>query len=264
MQPKPAHLAPHYATQFADDAVALAYHTRPPYPAELFAILAGLMAPGPRTVLDLGCGTGDIALGLAARADRPERIDAVDASAAMLRVARARPGADHPSLHWTCAAAEAFAFDGPYALVVGAESFHWLDWEAVCPRIAGALRGDAALALVHGRTLASVAWSVELASLVTRYSTNQDYEPFDIVEELTRRNQFREAGRQTTAPVPFSQSVDEYVESFHTRNGFSRNRMTAAAADAFDAALRRLVERHAGDGVVRGQVRARVVWGRIP
>jgi hypothetical protein len=89
-------------------------------------------------------------------------------------------------------------------------------------------------------------------------------QPYDIVEELTRRNLFRETGDQTTAAVPFAQSIDDYIESFHTRNGFSRSRMTAAAADAFDAAVRRLVAQHPGDGVVRGQVRATVVWGRIP
>lgn len=255
---RPRHLAARYAAQFADESIARAYHTRPPYPAELFEILAGLQPAGPRTILDLGCGTGDIALGLAGRA---ERIDAVDPSPAMLRVARARPGADHPSLRWACATAEACALDGPYSLVVAAESFHWMDWAAVCARVAGALRSHAFLALVRGRTLQDTAWSAGLAELIPRYSTNQEYQPYDIVEELTRRRLFTEVGRRVTAFVPFEQPIDDYVESFHTRHGFSRERMTCAAAADFDSALRRLVARHASDGVVRGQVRASVVWG---
>jgi len=124
MDPKPAHLGPQYGAQFEDESVARAYHTRPPYPGKLFDILETLQPEGPRAVLDLGCGTGDVALGLARRA---HRIDAVDPSEAMLAVARARPGAGDPRLHWIRAAAEAFAFRGPYSLVVVAESLHWMD-----------------------------------------------------------------------------------------------------------------------------------------
>lgn len=255
---RPRHLAPKYAAQFEDESIARAYHTRPPYPAELFTFLASLQPAGPRAILDLGCGTGDIAIGLA---DRADRIDAIDPSRAMLRVARARPGADHSSLHWTCATAEAFALGGPYSLIVAAESFHWMDWEAVGARIAGALRSQAFLALVRGRTLQDVAWSAALAELIPRYSTNRDYQPYDVVDELTRRRLFTEVGRRCTASVAFEQSIDDYVESFHTRNGFSRARMTSAAAAEFDSALRRLVAPHISDGVVRAKVRASVVWG---
>ena len=36
-------------------------------------------------------------------------------------------------------------------------------------------------------------------------------------------------------------SVDRYVEMFHARNGFSRQRMDAQSAAEFDAAVRELV-----------------------
>lgn len=258
MEPKPIHLGPQYGAQFKDESIALAYDTRPPYPAELFDILEGLVSDGQRIILDLGCGTGDVALGLARRADR---VDAVDASEAMLRVARTRPGADHPRLHWTCATVEAFVFRGPYSLVVAAESLHWMDWEVVLQKIAGGLRPRAFLALVAGRSLGQVPWAAELARLVPRYSTNREYRPYDLVGELTRRGLFREIGRLTTGSVVFQQSIDRYVESFHTRNGFSRERMTPESACEFDDALRRLLAHHCPDGPVRGETSATVVWG---
>src|SRR5579859_4306534 len=96
-QPKPRHLGPAYAAQFADAAVAAAYPTRPPYPAEVFEVLEGLLAGETRAVLDVGCGTGDLARPLAARV---ERVDAVDVSAAMLAVARQLPGGTRPGLRW--------------------------------------------------------------------------------------------------------------------------------------------------------------------
>ena len=64
------------------------------------------MPPGPRFVLDLGCGTGEVALGLLERVDR---VDAVDPSSATLRVARARDRSDDRRLRFVESSAEASA-----------------------------------------------------------------------------------------------------------------------------------------------------------
>ena len=65
VRPKPSHLGPVYAAQFADPSVVAAYHLRPPYPPETLAILLGLIGEGPSAVLDVCCGTGSLARGLA-------------------------------------------------------------------------------------------------------------------------------------------------------------------------------------------------------
>jgi SAM-dependent methyltransferase len=256
--PKPAHLGPAYAEQFRDESVARAYETRPPYPAELFERLERLMPPGPRRVLDLGCGTGDVALGLVGRA---ERIDAVDVSPAMLELARARNPSGERGLRWIECAAERLEPETSYSLIVAGESLHWMDWEAVFAWLPAALAPGAVLALVSGRELGRLPWDDDLRRLIPRFSTNREFRPYDLVEELASRGLFAEAGRATTAPVEHAQPVDRYVESFHTRNGFSRQRMAAAAAEAFDTALRRLVAAHCPDGQVRSQTTATVVWG---
>jgi len=56
---------------------------------------------GARTILDIGCGTGTLALLLA---DRGLEVTAVDVAAGMLDVARAKPGADQVKWLHTCAA----------------------------------------------------------------------------------------------------------------------------------------------------------------
>ncbi len=258
LAPKPKHLEAHYGQQFEDTSIAQSYATRPPYPDQVFEVLERLLPTGPRSLLDLGCGTGDITLGMRGRVDR---IDAVDPSRAMLEVAATRPRADDVSLTWINDSAEAFVVRAPYSLVVAAESFHWMDWPIVLPKIARALGVNAWLALVRGRNLKGLPWMNELQHLIPRYSTNQDYKPYDIVAELSTRGLFQEAGRVTTTPIAFTQSLSDYVESFHTRNGFSRERMSADAASAFDQALTDLVLAHASDGWVRGWVTAEVVWG---
>src|SRR6478736_3182355 len=113
MLPKPKHLEPQYGAQFQDGSVVEAYPMRPPYPPEVFQILLGVIEDEPRIVLDLGCGTGDIARNLAPHV---ERLDAVDPSPAMLAKARSLPGGDDPHLHWIETTAEEFDYPTRYSL----------------------------------------------------------------------------------------------------------------------------------------------------
>lgn len=45
-EPKPAHLGPQYGAWFQDERLVGAYPTRPPYAAETFEILQGLVSGG--------------------------------------------------------------------------------------------------------------------------------------------------------------------------------------------------------------------------
>jgi trans-aconitate methyltransferase len=258
MRPKPDHLGPEYAAQFGDRSVAREYHTRPPYPARLFEHLEGLLPAGSRRVLDLGCGTGDLALGLLGRAPA---IDAVDVSEAMLEVAESRHRSGRDGLRWIRCSAEGFRPEERYGLVVAAESLHWMDWETVFGWLPDALAAGGTLALVSGRELTGVPWRAELVDLIAACSTNRRYRPYDLVDELATRRLFDETGRRTIGPFAHVQSLEAYVESFHTRNGLSRERMTASAASAFDDAVRTLAGRHFPDGWIRGLTAATVVWG---
>ena len=81
MLPRPAQFGREYGSQFSDASVVSSYHLRPPYPEETFEILVMLLPADCRSVLDLGCGTGEIARRIAPRV---ERVDAVDPSAGMI------------------------------------------------------------------------------------------------------------------------------------------------------------------------------------
>ncbi len=254
----PQHTAEH-AAQFADATIVAAYATRPPYPDEVFEIIESLLPPGDRRVLELGCGSGDLTLGLAPRVSA---LDAVDISAPMLELARKRLGARHANVTWFHTAVESFALAASYSAIVAGESLHWMDWEVVLPRCARWLDRDGVLAIADGRTLDSVPWRDELMALIRTHSTTPEFRAYGLGEELAHRGLFRELGQRRTKPVAFEQSVDDYVESFHSRNGFSRERMTPHSAAEFDRALRAAVLRHCPDGVVRAANSVRVVWGR--
>jgi ubiquinone/menaquinone biosynthesis C-methylase UbiE len=256
---KPTYWSADYAAQFQDPAVVAAYPTRPRYPDEVFEILESLLPPGRRRALELGCGTGDLTLGLAKRV---ESVDALDVSVPMIEAARARAGASHSNVTWILSAAERFEPSATYSLIAAGESLHWMDWDVVLPACARWLEPAGWLAIANGRILDSPPWQAELESLIRRHSTNRDFKPTDLVAELEARGLFRQADRRRTAPVAVVQSVDEYVESFHSRNGFSRDRMTPESAAAFDESLRSVVASHCPDGVVRASLRTHLVWGR--
>jgi SAM-dependent methyltransferase len=256
---KPRHLAADYAAQFGDEAVAAAYRHRPPYPAETFAILEPLLGPPPRCVLELGAGTGDCTIGLALFVDN---LIAVEPSRAMLERARHRDGMPEAHVEWLAITAEAYPFDRRYSAVVAGEAFHWLDWYRVLPRIVESLALTGHLILVE-RTLAEpLPWEPELRVLIREYSTNRDYVPYDTVTELEARGLMAVDGRAQTRATPYRQPVDDYVESFHSRNGFSRARLQAGRAREFDDKLGTLLRRYCPDDAVYLPVQAGIVWGR--
>lgn len=254
---KPKQFGPEYGAQFGDASVVAAYRHRPPYPAEVFDILVELIGAGPRVALDAGCGSGDLAMPLARIV---ERVDAVDPSAEMIAAGKARSGGNSSRLRWITASMEDALLSPPYGLVTAGESLHWMDWPVVLCRFRDALVPGGVLAIVERREQANPWWP-DLLRLIQRFSTNRDYAPYDLVELLEGRGLFKQSGARRTQPVPVTQTLDDYIESIHSRNGFSRDRMISEEAAAFDIEARRLLEQHASDGVIRFAVCASVVWG---
>jgi hypothetical protein len=104
-------------------------------------------------------------------------------------------------------------------------------------------------------------WQAELGPVLARYSTNQEYQlGFDLITALQERGLLELHQQHRAVPVPFRQPLDAYVESFHARSGFSRDRMDPAASAEFDRAVRSIVAPY-GDPVEL-QITATVAWGR--
>jgi len=257
MLPKPVHLGPQYGVQFQDERVVAAYHLRPPYPDPVYDVLVELTVDEPRAVLDVGAGTGEIARNLV---DRVDRVDALDPSRAMIERGRHLPSGDDPNLRWILGAAEDGPISPPYALIAAGSSIHWMEWSVVLPRFRDALTPRGVLAIV-GQSNLSVPWQNDLQAIIDRLTTNRDYRPYNIIAELENRNLFRQIGRHQTPPLPFRQTVADYVESFHSRNGLSRDRMGADAI-VFDRDLTAAVTRHTDDGTVTLRIVGEVIWGQ--
>ena len=254
----PRGLGPTHGAQWRDRAMARAYVHRPPYPPETFDVLRSLCAGAPpHRVLDVGAGTGDLARGLASAS---VHVDALEPSDAMRAIGSELPGGD--AVRWIAGTAESGRLDGPYDLITAAESIHWLDWDTAFPRLASAMAANALLTIV-GRQEAPLAWGDELRSLIADHSTNREFEPYDAFAMLAASPWFEPVSSHMTEPVEIERSIDEYIESIHSRNGFSRDRMSRESAARFDAAYRDLLRAHQVGELLTSRVRARLLWGRL-
>jgi len=223
-------------------------------------LLRGLILDEPRRLLDIGCGTGELARRLAPFVDR---VDAVDFSHAMLELAKTLPGGDAPNIRWIESAVEDAELQPPYALITAGESLHWMEWDVVLPKLARALAANGMLAVLE-RAFDGPPWMHEpVQPLVERYSPVRDYRPHALIDELEQRALLVTAGQQACGPEPWSPTIDEYLEARHSQRGLSRTHMGAQAVHAFDTqvreALEPLVDR---DSRLPLHVGARVTWGK--
>jgi len=256
MEPKPGHLGLKYSEQFKDRSIVDVYGYRPSYPDEAINALLMLITDEPRTILDVGCGTGDLARRLA---NAVERVDAVDFSRTMLDKGRTLPGGDHPHLNWIYGRVEAVALQPPYALITAGESLHWMEWEIVFPLFHQILTPHGYLTIVERRT--DNPWDDDLRTLIPRFSTNKEYRPYNLIDELEQRHLFQRCGTLQTHPVQFIQSGEEYIQSIHSRNGFSRERMSEEEAGSFDLAVGKMIAPYLQEGLLILSVVSGIVWG---
>jgi ubiquinone/menaquinone biosynthesis C-methylase UbiE len=243
---------------FEDADVARNYRHRQPYPAEIFEILRGLVVE-PRTVLDAGCGTGALTIGLAQFA---KRVDAVDPSPAMLREARQRPGAESERIRWIQGTAETAPIDSPYGLVTAGVSIHWMDPDIVMPRFGAALAPGGRLAIVDmDSSYGEHKWRGEFLDLIRALSPITHHaDKVELVRSLETSGHFVREGESGAPPVTVEQSVDDYMAMLASTSSLSRTTL-GARTDDFERRAREIFARH-GMTSVRADVVSGVTWGR--
>ena len=249
-----------YASRFKHRSLAETYQLRPPYPDETYRILLSLLGESRRRVLDVGCGPGKIARSLVNHVDG---VDAVDFSQEMIRIGKSLANGDHPNLRWINGPVETVQLHPPYDMVTAGASIHWMAWEVVFPRFKEVLTTDGYLVIIDGDRPIESPWHDAELSLIRKYSTNKHYEDIDLIQELVDRGHLLLIGDKRTTPVRLSQSLTDYVQSFHSRQSMSKEHMGEKNVRAFDAELSHILSDFVDDDeCLSFQLEARVTWGK--
>ena len=257
---RPQQYSYEYASRFTQRSVAETYERRPTYPDETYSVILSLLENPRARILDVGCGTGRLARTLV---DHVAGVDAVDFSHEMIRVGRSLDMGGHPDLNWIHGRVEEVELEPDYALVTAGESVHWMDWSIVFPRFNELLDPGGYVVIVEGDRPVNPPWAEAELALIRRYSTIRDYKKLNLVQELVNLNYFLPIGDRRTSPVSISQTIEDYVASFHSRASMSKEHMGVKNVRAFDDRLSGLLMDHSiEEGVVRYKLQTSVAWGR--
>ena len=201
-------------------------------------------------MLDAGAGTGALARKMTPFA---ERIDAVEPSAEMIAEGKRLPGGSDPRIRWIEGRAEDSELDPPYGLIVCGESLHWMDLAVVLPRFRAALGPGARLAIVGNANVHGL-YREEVWGVTDRYAAVAKHpETTDAIAGVRASALFTIEGEERTDPMPFEQSVDEYIGFLHSTSVLTRAQL-GDRVEAFDAEVRAVFARRGIDRLRYGVV----------
>lgn len=172
---KPMDSSPVFRRDLYRGTAAFYDRYRPPYPASLLAdLVRRLPVSGTGRLLDLACGTGQVALALA---DRFTEVVAVDQEQEMVAFGRAKAeAAGVGNVRWVAGPAESVGIDGPFELVTIGNAFHRLPREAVAVRAFRWAQPGGGIALLWGEILArgDTAWQRAMGHLFREWTARLD------------------------------------------------------------------------------------------
>ena len=138
---------------------------RPSYPREAVEWLVG---PGPRSILELGAGTGKLTRALV---ELGHDVHATDPDEAMLDVLRRHL----PDVRTSVGGAESIpAPDLSYDVVIAGQAFHWFDLDKALPEISRVLNPGGTLALAWNQRDESIPWVRKLGRLIEKPIESMD------------------------------------------------------------------------------------------
>lgn len=244
---KPEHLSKAVGDQFADKSIVQHYGFRPDYTSEVVHFLSNALSINGMDVLDIGTGTGEVAIPLS---ELGHEVVGVDPSYEMIQAAKTK----NSDVSFINSYIEEFESSKRFNLFVAANSIHWADWAIAFPVLKSVAHPGAKLAIVTGGDVAIEGLQNEILELVKTYSTTQNFKPYCVVTLLKEGGYIANPVTTNMPASAVSQQTEDYIASFHARNGFSLDRMKPHLAQAFDNELKDLLVEVGFSEQVTGQV----------
>ena len=219
---------------------------RLPYPSELLNKLkARFELDGSGTLLDMGCGTGQLAIALSRWFDR---VIAVDASPEMIEEAeQAARNAGASNMEFHVALAEDFPAPEPAVrLVTFGQALHWMDIDLVLRRCCTMLAGGGGVAIVGSRSIwgGDSDWELAVMDTVRKWLGNERRAGAGVFPSGHRgfEDALADAGFASTerGVIQSSHQVDtEFIVGHLYSTSYCNRALLGQDADKFEADLKR-------------------------
>jgi len=242
---KPDYLNENWSN-FKDASVAENYPSRPQYPSDLLNSLENIVAQNGSTVLEIGCGTGEISRFLASN---DIDVTASDASEAMISVGKTLPNGNCDNLQWLVSKTEDLNLDKKFGTVVAAGCVHWMDWDIVFPKLAKVLTEAGNLVVISGtEQLPAVQnWVRRLYVHLQKYSTYRQWEPFDTNKEISDQGYAKIVSEDFFCRKEILLSTEQFISQIFSQAAFSKQKMGEEKASEMDAFLRQFLPEYLDD-----------------
>jgi len=238
---------------------------RPPYPQALFEDLrTRLPINGEGRLLDLACGTGQIAVPLSGSFRETVAIDAEPETIAFASENATRHGL--PRIHWLVGTAESPPVKGRFQLIAIGTAFHRLDRQAVAQSTRELVAETGALALLWSPVPSDgdEPWQRELEQIIIDWldrSASRDRLPAGWQEALaasTDRQVLEQAGFRYSGRFEFARedtwTVDSLIGFMYSTSILSRAAL-GGSTEAFEADMARRLDQFSVDGTFKHKTR---------
>ncbi|MBI2024949.1 MAG: class I SAM-dependent methyltransferase [Candidatus Harrisonbacteria bacterium] len=221
---------------------------RPGYPKEFFdQVIQRFNLDGKGRLLDLGCGTGQIAIPLAPHF---EEVVGLDVDADMLAVGKEEAEkAGVKNIKWLKKRAEDISSDmGTFRLATMAASFHWMEQDKTLVKVYELLEPNGGLVIVSGsssvwRNTEKAGWKGKVKEIIQKYlgkerraGSSLYIEPKEKFETVVARSPF---GKSETLTYRYERkwNIDAIIGLLYTTS-FASKRFFGEKAKDFEKELK--------------------------
>jgi SAM-dependent methyltransferase len=245
--------------EFTDADVVRSYANRAPYPPGVFQRIREL-SPARGRALDLGCGPGKLAIGLA---DDFAEVVGVDPSAGMIAIARAA-GARRPNIQWVLSTMEDAPLQGRFDIATAGASIHWMEPSIVFPKLARLLQPAGRVVILDGDAPTEADWFDLYRGVIIRWVERLGgrWNSPEFLAVARRHESWIDIEGRESFRTDCRMRLDALIDGEHSRATWARAKIGRSAAAQFDADLAAALAPHGDDGWLEFRSRTELVWGR--